>query len=59
MEIIESQFDVASDLGSDHLSDANASDDSGDEVCAYLTKNFLEYSCNIIMRELYILVDLY
>lgn len=36
MEIIESQFDVASDL-EDHLSDANASDDSGDEVCASVT----------------------
>jgi len=38
MEIIESQFDITSDLGCDH--DANASDDSGDEVCASLTQNY-------------------
>ncbi|KAG0600897.1 hypothetical protein M758_11G069200 [Ceratodon purpureus] len=31
IEIIESQFDVASNSGSDHLSDAGATDDSGDE----------------------------
>jgi len=44
IEIIESQFDIPSDLGSDH--EANASDDSGDEVWPSVTLN----SCNIIMR---------
>lgn len=47
MGIIESQFDVASNSGSDHLSDGSASEDSGDEVCESLTSIysvFLQYN---------------
>lgn len=54
--IIESQFGVATESGSDHLSDANGSENSAGEVCISLT---YITPCIRVMRPLHKIYFLY